>query len=189
MSLRISAPSGEDRDEARRRTLGEAPAVSTDYYLSRLVKLIPGEALVAFPFLQSRAEQVVVEFGAEPHGTTVQKIYATGPIGDDALAPTVSVTGPDHWLLVMMAWLILALVVLLRWQATRGPGGAQWGAVFIAAVSFMLWVPVMGGSFGIMDAFQVQSGVPVPDPIEKFIPELLLVLWSILIPAFYKPQG
>ncbi|MDX2307209.1 MAG: hypothetical protein NW216_03115 [Hyphomicrobium sp.] len=187
MSLRISAPANED-DGRVRRGPGEAADAGGDAYLSRLVKLIPGEAVVAYPFLHSRAEQVIGEFKGLPHGETKIHVWDQGGVGADALGTSYYATGPDHWLLIAMAWLILALVVLLRWQATRGPGGPQWGAVIIAAVSFMLWVPVMNGSFGIMDLYSSLSGIAVPDPIERFIPELLLVLWTILIPAFYRPS-
>lgn len=178
MSLRISTPASGDGD-APRRSLGGAPPVSTDYYLSRMLKLMPGEAVVAYPFLHSRAQQVIDDLNRTPTADSLPAPLAASPLQ----------AAHDHWLLVAMAWLILAVVVLLRWQATRGPGGAQWGAVFIAAISFMLWVPVMNGSFGLMDTFQIYSQIPVAPPVEKFIPELLLVLWSILVPAFYKPSG
>ena len=189
MSLRISAPSNDDGGTVRRGPGGAAASDSGDGYLSRLVKLIPGEAVVAYPFLHSRAEQVIKEFNGSAYGVaTLHELPIIGSNADGA-APTYYATGPDHWLLVAMAWLMLAVVILLRWQATRGPGGAQWGAVFIAAVSFMLWVPVMQGSFGIMDTISIWTETPVPDPVERFIPELLLVLWTILVPAFYRPQN
>ena len=92
------------------------------------------------------------------------------------------------------------MVILLRWQATRGPDGdGQWGAVAISAVSFMLWVPVldgvgstpaMVGSFGIFHALIDDWGLIHWAPaVQRFVPELLLVLWTILIPAFYRPSN
>lgn len=166
MTLRIVTPRDEER--RGRRSIGETD-VAPDYYLARLVKLIPGEAIVIYPFLHSRAEGVVMQSAGLPAG------------GEFA--------APDHWLLIGIAWLILVVVVLLRWQATRdGNGRAQWGAVAIAAVSFFLWVPVMQGSFGIFETLRIYSGVSPADAVKQFIPELLLVLWTMLIPAFYRPE-
>ncbi|MEQ1577885.1 MAG: hypothetical protein ABL894_09545 [Hyphomicrobium sp.] len=187
MSLRISSPSSDD---GGRR--GMEAAVSTDYYLDRLVKLIPGEAVVVYPFLNSRAESVIFELNSKPGSLAgdqaADALPAVSPSALDVTGPAFNVS--DHWLMISIAWLILLVVVLLRWQATRGDDGkAQWGAVAIAAVSFLLWVPVMNGSFGMFSMFELYSGLNVASPVEKFIPELLLVLWTILIPAFYRPQS
>lgn len=189
MSLRISVSESE---ESGRRGPGEP--VSSDYYLDRLVKLIPGEAVVAYPFLQSRAQDVILQMDLEEKvaqaksagSYTVESAQAMA----DSVADAATIASPDHWLLIGIAWLILIVVVLLRWQATRGPDGRpQWGAVFIAAVSFFLWVPVMHGTFGVIGLFESAMGDPWPRALQRFIPELLLVLWTTLVPAFYKPQG
>lgn len=187
MTLRISAPSSE---EGGRRSVG-GPAAAPDYYLARLVKLIPGEAVVAYPFLHSRAEEVVRAVEAEAESAR-QAAAAADPtaVVEPAVTGLSEVALSGHWLLIAVAWLILLVVVLLRWQATRVENGpAQWGAVFIAAVSFFLWVPVMGGSFGVLDTVQTYTGTVWPVAVQKFIPELLLILWTILVPAFYRPQG
>ena len=195
MTLRISSPAD---DEGGRRRDGTMPTGSTDLYLSRLVKLIPGEAVVVYPFLNSRAKSVVYEveagYNAQSAANHVQNVLPAAnasPLDTTSQASSAALSipvDPNHLLLIGIAWLILLLVVLLRWQATRdGDGRAQWGAVAIAAISFFLWVPVMDGSFGVFQAFE--NFVPVPGPVQKFIPELLLVLWTILIPAFYRPQS
>ena len=188
MSLRISSASSED---SGRRGMDGA-AVSTDYYLDRLVKLIPGEAIVVYPFLNSRAQSVIdqIKFeGMTQAGNQAPKVLPAANSSPSDLAETAMAL-PDHWLLIGISWLILLVVVLLRWQATRGEDGrAQWGAVAIAAVSFLLWVPVMNGSFGLFNVFEHYSHIHVYDAVERFIPELLLVLWTILIPAFYRPQS
>lgn len=188
MSLRISSPANDD---GGRRGPGVA-AVSTDYYLDRLVKLIPGEAVVVYPFLNSRAASVIEELKRDPEAianNASANIQPPAGVTPSAVADA-AVNASGHWLLISIAWIILLVVVLLRWQATRGDDGrAQWGAVAIAAVSFLLWVPVMNGSFGLFNVFEIYSGIPVYLPVERFIPELLLVLWTILIPAFYRPES
>lgn len=188
MSLRISSPASDD---GGRRGPGMA-AVSNDYYLDRLVKLIPGEAVVVYPFLNSRATSVIYEIKTSPEALAADAAAGILPAASttpSALADA-AVNASDHWLLISIAWLILLVVVLLRWQATRGDDGrAQWGAVAIAAVSFLLWVPVMNGSFGLFNVFEIYSGIVVYQPVERFVPELLLVLWTILIPAFYRPES
>ncbi len=176
MSLRI-ASAGEAA--VGRRGPDDAD-VSTDAYMDRLVKLIPAEAITAYPFLHSRAVDVALSV-ADPKIAAAQY-------------------GSAAWLPAGVAWLLLMVVILLRWQATRGPDGdGQWGAVAISAVSFMLWVPVldgvgstpaMVGSFGIFHALIDDWGLIHWAPaVQRFVPELLLVLWTILIPAFYRPSN
>ena len=105
--------------------------------------------------------------------------------------------GSAEWLPAGVAWLLLLVVILLRWQGTRGPNGAaQWGAVAISAFSFLLWVPVLDasapgviGSFGIFHVLVQSEWINWAPQVQKFVPELLLVLWTILIPAFYRPSN
>ena len=183
MSLRI-ASAGQDG----RRGPGDGAA---DLYMDRLVKLIPAEAITAYPFLHSRAVDVALSVADDK--------AALASNASAAVASTAGQFGSAAWLPAGVAWLLLLVVILLRWQATRGPGGApQWGAVAISAVAFLLWVPVLDGvgsspaavgSFGIfhalVDTWKVIDWAP---QVQRFVPELLLVLWTILIPAFYRPS-
>lgn len=173
MSLRIRVA----RETGGRRA-GEAGGY--DFYLDRLVKLIPAEAITAYPFLHSRAVEVADQVAKTP-------VPANGMIQSAA------------WLPVGVAWLLLIIVILIRWQSTRVPGqGAQWGTVIIAAISFLLWVPVLDGiaapgaadvpsAFGIFDTLTGWQVLAWPDEVKKFVPELLLVLWTMIIPHFYQP--
>ena len=73
---------------------------------------------------------------------------------------------------------------------------AQWLAVAVAAISYVIWVYVFGGYFGIegllhswMPALSGDPGA-VPDPdMAKFkglIGSLALVSWTLVVPAVYK---
>ena len=113
MSMRIRAPlpAGDVR-----RSRGD---VMEDPYMSRLVKLVPAEAVGPYPFLMMSAEQ---------------------------LTP---LDGSPRYAVYFVAWILLAIVLVVRWKATSEQGkGAQWGAVLIAAVAFFIWVHVMKGDFG-----------------------------------------
>lgn len=202
MSLRI-ASAGE---ESRRRS---GPGASADYYLDRLVKLIPAEAVAAYPFLHSRAVEVAKIVCASntaaisPDATAATGAAAAGATTTtDAFLHCIPSLDDANWLPAGVAWLIMIMVILLRWQATRGEHGeAQWGAVLIAAISFLLWVPVLdglngvsipgdagpAGSFGIFRTMTDLGIIHWHPQVQKFIPELLLVLWTILVPAFYRP--
>jgi len=190
MSLRIG-PSGDGEDRRRRSPDDASPA--GDFYMDRLVKLIPAEAITAYPFLHSRAVDVAAMVAEKAPGAAAGSTVAAAAAGP---------YGSADWLPAGVAWLLLIVVILLRWQATRGPNGdAQWGAVLISAVSFLLWVPVLDGatggnasgavaSFGIFHVLVNDWGViHWPPPVQKFVPELLLVLWTILVPALYKPAN
>ncbi len=182
MSLRIA--SGNDTDLGRRGP-GDM-GMSADLYMDRLVKLIPAEAITAYPFLHSRALDVAENVMSKEAGAGASNLGAN--------------LGSAAWLPAGVAWLLLLVVILLRWQATRGPNGAaQWGAVAISAISFMLWVPVLDGAMantGMPSSFGIFHAL-IDDwkilnwhvDVQRFVPELLLVLWTILIPAFYRPAN
>ncbi|MEQ8823400.1 MAG: hypothetical protein RIC14_03405 [Filomicrobium sp.] len=262
MSLRINTPESvthqQERSARKRRSSrryrgdynehipglqelhdGDVEHVSSpDGYMAKLVKLVPAEAIALYPFLHAGALAVVQNENGDISGL---------------------------WLPALVGWLVLAVVILLRWLATLGPDGkAQWGAVAIAAISFVLWVPNLGKSCvtldpedagacakrpvyertssdvqfprdgALLNPAQAQVGLPngfiraqvttefptaVPsqpqaqpeavifipanfgvfhfvDPgaakykyeLRDYIATLLLALWTILIPAFYRPR-
>ncbi|MGE0627742.1 MAG: hypothetical protein AB7O43_07925 [Hyphomicrobiaceae bacterium] len=171
MSLRIRAPLPADDTRRGRGYVQEDP------YMSRLVKLVPAEAVGLYPFLMQQA---------------------------NTLTPA---DGSPRYAVYFAAWVLLLVVIVLRWRATSDPGqGAQWGAILIAAVAFFIWVHVMGGDFGferlLPQAFQPEGmGVtrgPLPDgatstpasmnpeDIKKFVSNTALVTWTMLAPVVYR---
>jgi hypothetical protein len=86
------------------------------------------------------------------------------------------------------SWILLALVILVRAKATATLGqGPQWPAVAIAAVSFVIWVHVVGGDFGLRLLLD-QLGVAIEgrETAIAFYRNLALVVWTIVVPLFYK---
>lgn len=204
MSLRIVSPTKDGRP---RRNSGEQE-LEPDFYMSRLIKLIPAEAVAIYPLLHSRADGVIkdveqIEAWEKRKGqgfTQPVDSFSTEPIGPGDVTNQAIERGPefllspfarepDHWLIIAMAWLTLVLVIVVRWQATRDPfsGHAQWGAVAIAAISFFLWVPTMNGSFGIMELASNAGLIDWKQPVQDFIPELALIFWTLIVPVFYRP--
>ena len=167
MSLRVRAPlpPGDVR-----RGRGE---VMEDPYMSRMVKLVPVEAVGPFPFLMQSAEALSVNAG-------------------------------NKYAVYFVAWVLLLIVIVVRWQATSEPGkGPQWGAVLIAAVSFVIWVYVMKGDFGFSELMQRAAPGGGPDgvtrstfggsgasssDIQAFISNVSLMAWSTLAPIVYKGE-
>lgn len=195
MTLRISAPSRDGRN--RRGPGGEE--LEPDFYMSRLIKLLPAEAIAIYPMLQDRAVTTVMTAHDETQAAARRAGFSdsngpaqaaeAAPITMTDLARLPRETATEHWLPILITWLVLMLVIVVRWQATRDDrGNAQWGAVAIAAVSFFLWVPTMHGSFGIIEFFEALGMIDWPDAIERFVPEVLLIFWTVLIPGFYKPE-
>ena len=164
MGLRVIGPPAD----GVKRGLPGGAADTTDSYTDKLVKLVPAEAIAAYPTVHVLAQQ----------------------------------GGSNKDLLVMIgAWVMLLIVVVLRWKSTSAPGkGAQWGAVFIAAVAFFIWVHVMRGSFGLdllmakimpaagggaaatRDAAAAAQSLSAQD----FVSNLALTTWTLLAPAVYK---
>ncbi len=133
--------------------------------MERLVKLVPAEAVAVYPLLFNEAKSLV-------------------DAGNRARA------------VALVSWIILAIVIVLRWQATATPErGAQWLAVGVAAISYIIWVYVFGGYFGIegllhtwIPALGDLGAAPDPD-MAKFkglIGSLALVSWTLVVPAVYK---
>jgi len=135
-------------------------------YMERLVKLVPAEAVAVYPLLYNEAK------GLADAGNRARAI-------------------------ALVSWIILAVVVVLRAQATAVPHrGPQWVAVAIAAVSYVIWVYVFGGQFGVegwanglLPGFASDPAAP-PDPdaakLKSLIGSLALVCWTLVVPAIYK---
>jgi hypothetical protein len=121
-----------------------------------------------------------------------------------------SATGPNRMLVYVTAWVLLLVVIILRWKATSAPGkSAQWGAVLIAAVAFFIWVHVMGGDFGFemllekaapptppraaAGAAAAVAETRAPAPVDatfasmkSYLSNLALTTWTLIAPAVYK---
>jgi hypothetical protein len=77
---------------------------------------------------------------------------------------------PGQWAIACFC-----LVIVIRAWGTREPGTSiQWGAVAIAAVSFVIWLYAMGGSFPRLE---------LSDPA---ISSLAVLLWTTVVPIFYR---
>lgn len=168
MSLRI----GGGSSEIRRDYPGARGGGGGDAYMSRLVKLVPAEAVTVYPVVMQQATAVT------------------------------PIDGP-RWAVYIAAWTMLAIVIILRWTATREPGkSAQWGAVLIAAVSFFIWVHVMGGDFGFERLLENMAQGSAPDSLtrggpgnvtdtaglKQFVSNLSLTAWTLLAPAVYRGE-
>ena len=171
MSMRVRGPLGEG--EVRRSPGGGPMPQMDDSYMSRLVKLVPAEAVGPFPFLMDYARQVPL-----PEGSPRYAVY-------------------------FVAWVLLLIVVILRVRTTSEPGrGPQWGAVLIAAVAFFIWVHVMGGDFGFERIFdRMASGAGVDgitrttaagvlagggQELKNFVANVALMAWTTLAPVVYR---
>jgi hypothetical protein len=172
MSLRVRAPlpPGDIR-----RGPGGAPMPMDDGYMSRLVKLVPAEAVGPFPFLMDYASK---------------------------LTPT---DGSPRFAVYFVAWMLLIMVIVLRAKATSEPGrGPQWGAVLVAAVAFFIWAHVMNGDFGFELLLNRVATGAGPDGISRttaalttqtgtaelktFIANVALLAWTTLAPVIYRGE-
>ncbi len=173
MTLRVRAPAPPG--EIRRGPGGSPMPPMDDGYMSRLVKLVPAEAIGPFPFLLESAKNVPM-----PDGAARLPVY-------------------------FVAWTLLLIVVVLRYKATSEPGkGAQWGGVLIAAVAFFIWAHVMGGDFGFELLLNKLSAGTGPDGITRttgaigggassvefknFIANVSLMAWTTLAPVVYRGE-
>lgn len=153
MSLRIISETSARNLERGLHTGRDIGGNLQDTYMTRMTKLVPAEAITAYPLFLNTI-------------------------------PTDANT-PRPWQAVLLiAGVILLVVVVLRWSATKGPDGkAQWPAVILSAISFIMWVFVMGtntdfSSFGVFSnaALGVQP---------QLLSSLALFAWTAIAPAIY----
>lgn len=89
----------------------------------------------------------------------------------------------------MISWLLLGVSIFLRWNATSIKGqGPQKMAVAIAGISFVIWVNVIGGHFGVRNiiaAAGFQELASVLGSAKEFLATVALVIWTILVPVVY----
>ncbi|MEQ1718632.1 MAG: hypothetical protein ABL907_22045 [Hyphomicrobium sp.] len=175
MSLRVRGPL--PAGDIRRGPGGAPMPPMDDGYMSRLVKLVPAEAVGPFPFLMDYARQVPM-----PDGSPRYAIY-------------------------FVAWVLLAIVIVLRVRTTSAPGvGPQWGAVLIAGVAFFIWVHVLGGDCGCelllnkMTAGAGPDGITrtagagaaaagsSPEQLKNFVANVSLMAWTTLAPVVYRGE-
>jgi len=157
MSLRIKKPSLAYRGPARTpedatETPGRSavpPPSPGDTYLSRLAKMIPGEAIT---------------------------LYGAGSGLIPKVAPMTGGLAPAQ---ALLGWSIVCAiaVVLLRYKSTQDAAGKpQWAAIWIALISFSIWLYAIGGPF---EAFSIK-------PSGDYLGSLVILAWTFFVPLLYR---
>jgi hypothetical protein len=98
-----------------------------------------------------------------------------------------TVPSPRPWQMVLIvAAVVLVVVVVLRWSATKGPDGkAQWPAIILSAISFVIWVFVIGANSDFKDvAAGLTDAAPWLRP--EMLSSLALFAWTAIAPALYS---
>ncbi len=117
MTLRIISEASARNLERGLHTGRDIGGSLQDTYITRMTKLVPAEAITAYPLFLN----------------TIQ--------------PTTAGTSRPWQSILLVAAVVLVVVVVLRWSATKGPDGkAQWPAVILSAISFVIWVFVMSAN-------------------------------------------
>lgn len=141
---------------------------------------------------------------SEPSGSYMERLVKLVPAEAVAVYPLLfnearglADPGNRARAIALVSWIILAVVIVLRAQATSVPHrGPQWVAVIVAAVSYAIWVYVFGGHFGVegwmqgfLPGLATDPAAP-PDPdaakLKNLIGSLALVCWTLVVPAIYK---
>ena len=160
MTLRVIGPGEVTRD---------GRGAAEDVYVSRLVKLVPAEAVSMYPFFHSYASN----------------FYET------------NFTGPRPALYIV-AWVFLAAIIIFRWAMTSSPGHSpQYGAILITAIAFVIWVHVMKGDFGLemvlkkppTDGLDAPRAIGGMGDIKELLSNLMLWVWTFLAPVVYRGEG
>lgn len=150
------APLRIQKERSGRATLESASTpkgIEQTPYYERLIKLIPAEILSIY----------MIGKGVMPavdgvHGQTAAWIWAG---------------------------VCLLLLLFLRMKASSSTGkffDAQWASVFIATISYIIWLYNMGG---VLDAQPFYTEY-------KYIGALAILVWTFLVPYFYtgdEPVG
>jgi hypothetical protein len=150
MSLRIISEASARNLERGLHTGRDIGGSLQDTYVTRLTKLVPAEAITAYPIF----------LNAYP-------------------------TNPRPWqYILLVAAVILIVVIVLRWSATKGPDGkAQWPAVILSAISFVIWVFVLSANSDFTTFVDV--GRFVPGLPAQLLSSLALFAWTAIAPVIY----
>lgn len=84
----------------------------------------------------------------------------------------------EHTWLLIVTIICLIFLIIVRVKATSDKANnlpPQQFPIFVAAIAFVLWVYWLGGPF------KHYEGVH-----KQFVASVLIVLWSFIIPVFYK---
>ena len=77
--------------------------------------------------------------GGDSYLERLVKLVPTEVIGAYPMLKASAAPNIAHWALPLATWILLAVVIVLRWQATYSPDrGPQWTAIALAAVSFVI---------------------------------------------------
>lgn len=117
--------------------------------------------------IQSYMDKLIKLIPAE-----VIAIYLTGKgFFDPNLSNDLKIIG-------IWSWVCLLLVIIIRIWGTRDISNPtkkiQWPAVVISAISFLIWVYAVTGNF---------LGINFDNP--KIV-SLVILVWTFIIPIFYK---
>jgi len=178
MSLRIISAASARNLERGLHTGGTDAGSLQDTYTSRLTKLVPVEAITAYPVFLNAASAI------QPRAA----VAAETPALAAAAAPAT-----DPIVVLVVSWVFLVMVVVLRWRATKSPDGkAQWPAVIISAISFVIWVYVTKGDLGFANLVGSNSAGQLLTRLgdyRDFISSLVLFAWTLMAPALYTGEG
>ena len=158
MTLRIISEASARNLERGLHTGRDIGGSLQDTYITRMTKLVPAEAITAYPLFLN----------------TIQPTSAGNP------RPWQSV--------LLVAAVVLVVVVVLRWSATKGPEGkAQWPAVILSAISFVIWAFVMGPNTDFSTPMELQRYVPVGIQ-PQLLSSLTLFAWTAIAPTIYTGE-
>jgi hypothetical protein len=147
MSLRIISETSARNLERGLHTGRDIGGSLQDTYMTRLTKLVPAEAITAYPLFLN----------------------------------TIPVQQRQWQAVLFVAAVILVVVVVLRWSATKGPDGkAQWPAIILSAISFVIWVFVLGTNS------DFRGLVAIPNVPMELVSSLTLFAWTAIAPAIYS---
>jgi hypothetical protein len=122
----------------------------------------------------------------------MERLVKLVPVESISAYPLLSSYAGDQglWAEVLVSWLLLLVSGILRWKATQGStGDAQITAIMVALVSFIIWVGVMDGHFGVSSFLSWAGYTGLAGMFEsskEFLMVIALVIWTILVPVFYK---
>jgi hypothetical protein len=149
MTLRIISEASARNLERGLHTGRDIGGSLQDTYTTRLAKLVPAEALTAYPMFLNYYP---------PEQRTLNYILGVAAI-------------------------ILLVVIVLRWSATKGPDGkAQWAAIILSAISFVIYVFVLSSATDFAALADVARYSPLPMPL---LSSLVLFAWTAIAPSIY----
>jgi len=90
---------------------------------------------------------------------------------------------PEPYLTPIQSTVFILILLITPFYLFKAAGVKDKTQIIVATVSFLVWAISLGGPFqALLEKFDVPAEIPV-----KFLGGILIMIYTLIVPIFYKP--